>query len=276
MRQILSDISKLTASQRAVLVGLLLVLNVVVIGGLLWLVTDDPANPNPVRQLVLAQANATRTPQPTFTPRGMPPMLAPVQLMIKPTATNTRVPTWTPSITPTPSPTKTGTPIPTDTPAPTSTATDTPEPPAAPNLVPPPPQIVVAPIAPIPAALTVNPNVDFIVSTRQMTPCENQGNHHIFIHVNDQNGNGIPGINVRIRWDGGEAIAKTGDKADPGLTDFAMFKGTYWVELVDFPSESTESITPDIPVDQRCEENGNPVANSFYHYSYEVIFTKVR
>lgn len=87
----------------------------------------------------------------------------------------------------------------------------------------------------------------------------------------------MPGVQLRVWWPGGEAFVKTGDKIDdPGLTDFAMFKGTYHLEIVGFSSEVVGPITPDIPRDELCAENGNPVANSLYHYSFEVIFTKVR
>jgi hypothetical protein len=35
-------------------------------------------------------------------------------------------------------------------------------------------------------------------------------------------------------------------------------------------------ISPDIPRNELCAETDNGVANSLYHYSFEVIFTKVR
>jgi hypothetical protein len=63
---------------------------------------------------------------------------------------------------------------------------------------------------------------------------------------------------------------------DPGLTDFAMFKGSYMVEVLDGFSQVVGPISPDIPVNEECPETGNGVANSLFHYSFEVIFTKVR
>lgn len=267
-----------TRSQWLTLIGLLVVLNIVVVGGLYWLLTDDTsAQAVRFRQVVLAQALPTRTPQPTFTPHPGDAFTPMVVLTPRPTATNTRVPTWTPSITPTPPPTNTATPVPpTHTPVPIP-PTDTPVPATAP------PPVAIAAALPVPVAAPnavptpPPPDVDFAVSVRQLTPCENQGNHHIFIHVEDPQGNGIPGIKLRVWWSGGEAFTETGDKAeDPGLTDFAMFKGTYWVEVDGFSSQTAGPITPDIPEDQLCKKNGNPVANSLFHYSYEVIFTKVR
>ena len=61
-----------------------------------------------------------------------------------------------------------------------------------------------------------------------------------------------------------------------GLLDFAMFKGTYTVDLPDHIAEIAGPITPDIPRDELREETGNGVANSLFHYSYEIIFQKVR
>lgn len=130
--------------------------------------------------------------------------------------------------------------------------------------------------SPTPVA-TVVPNVDYIGYARQLTACENNGKHHLFIYVRDGNGTGIPGVNVRVAWAGGEVVVQTGTKAeDPGLVDFPMFKGSYWVQVLDGSSEEVGPLTPDIPIDVPCLENGNPVGNSLFHYSYDVIFTKVR
>jgi len=183
---------------------------------------------------------------PTFTPTGtnVPP----------PTPRSTPVPTWSPTITPTP--TETGTP----TPAPTQTP-------------------IRATSVPIPTS-TPTPIFDYIGTIRQLTACENQGKHHIFAYVRDQNGNGLPGMKLRVFWhggSGGEAILTTGTKIeDPGLADFAMFKGEYNIEVMDGLSQVIGPISPDIPRNELCKENGNGVANSLYHYSFEVIFTKVR
>jgi hypothetical protein len=55
-----------------------------------------------------------------------------------------------------------------------------------------------------------------------------------------------------------------------------MFKGAYSVELPGQIAEVAGPITPDIPRDELCAETGNGVANSLFHYSYEIIFQKVR
>jgi len=128
---------------------------------------------------------------------------------------------------------------------------------------------------PTPIHTPSNPNANYLGSARQLTACENQGKHHLFIYVEDANGNGIPNINLRVYWPNGEAVLRTGSKGEhPGLVDFPMFKGNYWIEVLDGSSDVVGPLTPDIPQDELCEENGNPVGNSLFHYSYEVKFTK--
>lgn len=243
MDRLRQELVAISSQQWTVLISLLTMVNIVVLGGLVWLLAiQSPGS----FQRVLAQAPATRTPYPTFTstPTDLPP----------PTPLSTLVPTWTPTITPIPTETETPTPLPT-------------------------PTHIRATAVPVPTA-TPTPNFDYIGTVRQLTPCENQGKHHIFVYVRDINGNGIPGVKVRVFWvggTGGEAILVTGTKIeDPGLTDFAMFKGSYNVEVMDASSQVIGPISPDIPRNELCPDNDNGVANSLYHYSFEVIFTKVR
>jgi len=232
------------------IISLLIVANAVTITSLGWLVfTRRPVGPPALEARVMAQMPPTRTPLPTFTGTPTPTP--------SPSPTNTLVPTWTPT--------------PTDTPTITPTPTDTPT-------ITPQPTVVRGPTATFTPAPTPTPNVDFAVSVRQMTPCENEGKHHLFIYVKDMNGQGITGVRVRVSWASGEATMMTGEKnhIDPGFVDFAMFKGSYTVQLMDYVAETAGPITPDIPRDELCAETGNGVANSLFHYSYEVIFQKVR
>jgi len=229
------------------LVSLLVTANLVTITSLGWMIVNWVAMPNSVRDHVMAQAPATRTPLPTFT-------TTPV---VTPSPTSTRVPTWTPF--PTITPTPTVTPLPTDTP------------------VPPTPARIMAQAPPRPTAPPM-PAHDFVATARQMTPCENAGKHHLFINVRDKNGQGIPNVRVRVFWMSGEAFAVTGHKLEvhPGFVDFAMFKGSYTVQLADLDSEVAGPLTPDIPRDEICDKTRNPVANSLFHYSYEITFQQVR
>lgn len=238
------EVATISDQQWTFLISLLTLVNMVVLGGLVWLLAVQSTGGFP---LVFAQAPVTRTPMPTFTPTGELYFATPL---------NTRVPTWTPTITP----------IPTETPVPTV-------------VIPPTRTPIRATAVPVPTD-TPTPAFDYVGTVRQLTACENAGKHHIFAYVRDQNGNGIPGMKLRVSWqggNGGEAILNTGTKIeDPGLTDFAMFKGAYYVEVLDGLSQVIGPISPDIPVNELCEETDNGVANSLYHYSFEVIFTKVR
>jgi hypothetical protein len=244
MNKLKKEFASITNQQWTVLISLLTLVNMVILGGMAWLlVIHSPGG----FQRVLAQAPATRTPFPTFTttPTGLPPA----------TPVNTTVPTWTPTITPTPPPTDTPIPV---------TPTKTP---------------IRATAVPVPTN-TPTPEYDYIGTVRQLTACENEGKHHIFAYVRDPEGNGIPGIKLRVFWhggSGGEATITTGTKIeDPGLTDFAMFKGSYFIEVMDSLSQVLGPISPDIPQNELCATSGNGVANSLYHYSFEVVFTKVR
>ncbi|MCG3208233.1 MAG: hypothetical protein FOGNACKC_01835 [Anaerolineae bacterium] len=204
----------------------------------------------------------TATPTPTDTPTRTPTPTVTHTPTATPIPTNTPTPTMTP--TPTETPTPVFTPTPTDTPTRTftrvpPTPTDTPTPEATPT-----------------------PNVDFrLVSVRQLTPCENEGKHHIFVKVQDASGQGIDGVPVRVKWadtkDGFvEPITETKTnllgQLEPGHIDFAMFKGSYTVEVLGGSSEITPPITPDYGTNESCGENS--VANSLYHISYEVIFQR--
>ncbi len=235
------------------LISLLIVLNAIAIAGLGWLAFDWSSTPPPVVEArALAQAPPTRTPLPTFTTTPTP--------TFTPSPTNTMVPTWTP----TPTDTPTITPTPTDTPTPTNT--------------PKPATVVRRPTATFTPSPSPTPNVDFQASVRQLTACENEGKHHLFIYVRNINGEGMPGVRVRVAWPGGEATMMTGEKVyvDPGFVDFAMFKGSYTVQVLDYVSEIAGPVSPDIPRSETCAETGNPVANSLFHYSYEIVFQKVR
>jgi hypothetical protein len=206
-----------------------------------------------------ATTTPTTTPTPSTTPTAS---TTPTEPLI-PTLTHTPTPTPPPTETPTPE----FTPTVTDTPIPEATATA--RPPALPTETPTP-------------EATPTPNVDFrLKSVRQLTPCENHGKHHIFIKVQDSTGQGINGVPVKIEWAAtadGFIVAKTETKTDltgnldPGRIDFAMFKGTYLVEVQGGTSEVANGITPDYAVNEACGEDAT--ANSLFHLSFEVIFER--
>jgi len=182
---------------------------------------------------------------------------------LRPTFTSTPTPTETPTSTPTPTVTSTFTPIPTDTPIP---PTHTPKP-VAPKPTQAPPTPTDAPV----------PDMDYrVVKVRRLSACENHGNHNIYINVIDKDRNGIPWVKLWVSWGPDGAELETGHKPEmgDGYVDFPMFKGTHTVEVVNARSEIAQGITPDIPVAERCEDTGEELGNSLYHYSYEVVFQR--
>jgi len=205
-----------------------------------------------------------------------------------------QTPTAIPTFTPTSLPTPTATLVPTDTPVPPTPAlelaaifaTDTPTPvPPTDTPIPAPPTDTPAPASPAdtptpePPTSTPAPAHDFVLvagSPRRLSPCENEGGHHIFVNVIDAQGNGLPGIKLEVAWGGGSAEIETGHKAErgPGFVDFPMYHGTYSVRVLGARSQVAEGITVDIDRNEVCPTSGNMEANSLYHHSYEVTFQR--
>ncbi len=115
-----------------------------------------------------------------------------------------------------------------------------------------------------------------VASVRQLTPCENEGRHHIFTHVVDAQGAGISGIPLMICWGASPANCAFPTTDESGWVEFAMFRGTYSVQVATGASQVASGLTGDFALDEMCEETGNPVANARYHISFEVIFLKER
>ncbi len=202
------------------------------------LAAPAPSTPTPQNTLTSAPATTTRTNTPTRAPAATR------------TATPTRLPTST------------------RTPRPKATAT----------------QVVVPQ-----STATATPSVDYkITLVRQLTPCENEGNHNIYVLVLDQQGNGIAGVQVEAVWSPGSMRAFTGQKVEyipslgvnaqttAGFVNLPMYKGSYRVHVLGAVSEWTDWLTVDIPRDELCAATDNPQANSLFHYSYLVVFQKVR
>jgi hypothetical protein len=121
-----------------------------------------------------------------------------------------------------------------------------------------------------------------------LTACENGGNHHLFIRVEDTQGNGLPGLPVEVVWPSGSTIVTTGLKVEnlpalginarntAGYVNFGMYHGSYKVRVLNGVSQQTDWLTVDIPHDEYCAANDNPQGNSTFHYSYLIVFQKVR
>ncbi len=256
---------------------------------LVWLV--GVAAPVLVQQLLSngapAPASAPKAPRvagKTFQERTVLIALA-ADLPVQFTPTYTPWPTETPIPTPTftPTATPTNTPIPT----PTFTPTNTPIPPTATPLPPPPPPpapaVQAAPraVAAAAAAEPPKPSVQFsLVEQRRMTPCENKGNHHIFIKVIDAGGNPVDGVKlVQVpHGQAGNVLDKTtsGFKG-PGKAEFVMWKGAeydVYVTADDANPANTEiarQLNSNFVDEASCPEGGG---NTLFHNSFSVIFKK--
>lgn len=235
--------------------------------------TPTPAPAAASQGVAVAMANQDEfEPTPTYTPWP----------------TETPIPTSTPTITPTP----TETPIPTDTPTPLPTETATPIPTSTP--VPPPSLPAVASVEEAGKALAaaapaeeaslaaVASNVEWrLVEARRLSPCENKGNHHIFVKVLDAAGNPLDGVVLAQSASGnpGALLDRTVSGAKgPGLAEFVMWKGaTYGVFIAngdgspastDFANDLHSGFTDEA----ECADGGG--GNTLFHNSFSVVFQR--
>ncbi|NPV06514.1 MAG: hypothetical protein HPY83_00950 [Anaerolineae bacterium] len=109
--------------------------------------------------------------------------------------------------------------------------------------------------------------------SRRLSCAENGGNHHLFIDVTDADGNGLPGVTLRVAWAGGQEDIQTGGKLDvgPGRVEFPMYRGTYTVTVVGSSSDTARQLTVELPDETVCSNHGN----TLYHYSYHVVFRAI-
>lgn len=170
---------------------------------------------------------ATPTPLPTATPTPAPTPTP------RPTATPTPltpVPTPTATFRPEPSPTQTATDTPTDTPVPTGTPTPT-------------------RTATVTQTPTLGPDSPFGVA-QSVVLCDDTTNGGLLrVYVRDRLGVGLPGVEIKITWSGGQDSFFTGFKPeiDSGYADFQMEQGQrYQVELVEL---ETRGDIPEITID---------------------------
>lgn len=232
-------------------------------------VVETPA-PEPIRfgSVALAQGPEAIPPTPTYTPWP----------------TETPIPTETPTITPTP----TDTPLPTETPLPTATFTPLPTDTPAPELrrvaqqAAPAAEAVVAAAAAPAAAKAAASAVEWrLVSMRRLTACENRGNHHIFIQVQDAAGSPLDGVVLIQSNDGnaGDILDRTVSGAKgPGKAEFTMWKGAQYMVFVsggDGSPASTDlarGLNSNFTDESECADGGG--GNTLFHNSFEVIFQR--
>jgi len=172
-----------------------------------------------------------------------------------PTATPLPTLTATPSLTPTPTSTVMHTVIPTRQSRPTSTPSKTPT--------------ATVTRTPTPTATpTAEPGRFRVV---QSTPlCDAEADGILRIYVRDEDGEGVPGVQISVSWPEGEDRFYTGFKPsiDPGYADFEMQTGkVYEVRLVDEKSDVAHNVG--VVTEQTCPglpEGTDP--------SWQVVFRK--
>ncbi|MEA3377484.1 MAG: hypothetical protein U9R72_14945 [Chloroflexota bacterium] len=133
---------------------------------------------------MLVYADITVSPVPTLTPTPTPSLTPTPTLTPSPTATPTETPTRTPS--PTPTPEHTFTPSPTSTPSPTFTPSPTP------------------------------PLLKRLRLAEKEQLCDREQIPHIEVVVQDEDGEGVPGVDVWLTWSDGADRAVTGLKPGRG------------------------------------------------------------
>lgn len=83
--------------------------------------------------------------------------------------------------------------------------------------------------------------VDYALISRERLTCEgNDRPDAIVIRVQDENGQGMPGVFLKVSWAGGEELFATGLHPDmgPGDADYVMSPGIiYTVTLADVPAD---------------------------------------
>jgi hypothetical protein len=247
------------------------------------------------REMVMAPALPVRgglevveTPTPVTAARGGERLAMANFQAIEPTPTYTPWPTETPipSATPTITPTPTNTPTPTDTPTPLPTDTPTP----LPTNTPVPVRlsaVAAAPVRAVAAAAAVvppPPAVEWqLVEARRLGPCENRGNHHIFIKVVDVAGNPLDGVVLVQSASGnpGQVVDRSVSGAKgPGLAEFVMWKGAEYGVFVangDGSPASTDfanGLHSNFTDESTCADGGG--GNTLFHNSFSVVFKHTR
>lgn len=144
--------------------------------------------------------------------------------------------------------------IPTATFVPPATKTPTPDGPSGPT---PTPLRVVVP--------TAAPQTTYVLANIS-TFCSSSESGVIQVEVQDIQGQGVPGQQVRVRWDAGNDTFYTGLKPErgPGYADFTMTAGTGYT--VDLPRRS-DPISEPLAAAPCTTDSGDPAITS-----YRVIF----
>lgn len=107
-----------------------------------------------------------------------------------------------------------------------------------------------------------------VTKVHHLTPKENEGKHHIFVDILDEEGKRIYGAKVKVTWQGGGEALATVDKPlnEPG-TNFPLWKHQVCnLEVIGLPSERVMGLHTKHP--------DEAPGNTLFHHSFMVIFQR--
>ncbi|MBN1813817.1 MAG: hypothetical protein JXA14_18405 [Anaerolineae bacterium] len=156
-----------------------------------------------------------------------------------------------------------------ETPVAPSVPTGTPPPTFEPTLEPPEPTITLTPEptikptrTPYPPTVTPEPRPPFQLAAKEQI-CEQGQKPHIEVIVQDEEGGGVPGVEVWLMWDGGADRAVTGLKPEQGM-GYADFDAESGVDYSLGISELGAPLASDLRLESCPEEKGKePLVGSW-------------
>jgi hypothetical protein len=148
-----------------------------------------------------------------------------------------------------------------ETPAAPSAPTDTPSPTLEPTSVPPEPTITLTPEptikptrTPYPPTVTPGPRPPFQLTAKEQL-CELGQTPHVEVVVQDEEGAGVPGVELWLMWDGGSDRAVTGLKPERGM-GYADFDAEQGVDYSIGISELGAPLVSGLRLESCPEEKG--------------------
>jgi hypothetical protein len=105
------------------------------------------------------------------------------------------------------------------------------------------------------------------IKVHHLAPEENQGNHHVYIDVLDENDQRVYGTQISIKWPTGSGIGTIDKPATEAGTNFPLWKNqVVEIKVIGRPSDSVAGLHTGHP----NEGSGN----TLYHHSFYVVFKR--
>ena len=146
----------------------------------------------------------------------------------------------------------------------------TPAPTPTPTLSPTPTTAATATARPTPTPTALASAQRFRLSSKRAVCAEGEGPDLIAIYVQDESGDGIPGIRIEVSWEDGSEVFYTGLKPyiDPGFADYAMEDGREYSVTVGL--DATETASGMHTMEGECPDIEGP-----YHHEWVVRFRRI-